>query len=283
MIKMNFKKILLLCLLAVQLEAKDLKIAAQNKLIASIVTTITGELAYIGTVFSKGTHGHHLSLSPSNIKILKDADIFICNSLELVSIPDDVKNVLDLAKIDGLKLLPVRSRTCCDHHHEKLDSHFMFDLENVEKIAKAIFDYVAQNDPEHKCDYEKNYTCFIADIAEMKKIACKALKPGTSYISEHDTTQYIDHVYGTKLVASLGMTESSSLSSKAILDIKKLILTERVQHIVVEFNAGMSNYNDIFNIKTYEIVQGPEQKLQTFWRDYFLSLVRGIGNIKVAA
>jgi zinc transport system substrate-binding protein len=198
---------------------------------------------------------HDYQLKPSEVALLEQADLIIWGGPELetflqktiANLPE-AKN-LELAKIEKLKLLPLRSNTnwesdahehCCGQHGI-YDQHFWLNPENAIVIANAIAAKLSSIDPSHAKLYKKNANEFAKELRQQVQQWRKQLQPmqHKPFIVFHDAYQYFDNYFALDGVGSITLSPEIPPSAQRIQQIETLLKQEKVVCIFSEpqFNS----------------------------------------------
>jgi zinc transport system substrate-binding protein len=158
---------------------------------------------------------HSYALKPSGAEALSESDvvIFVSKNLEVFlhkaigTLPAKA-HVIELERMPGLKLLPVRDadkpghgdegERDGDHHAHGWDVHFWLDPLNAIAIARGLAAEFAATDPEHAEQYRANAAkleskLLVLDAELRATLAGLSDKP---FIVFHSVTQYFEVRYG---------------------------------------------------------------------------------------
>lgn len=205
---------------------------------------------------------HDYHLKPSDIKLIKSADLVVWGGPELEGyLQKPVANNgtskdLNLAAIPDLKLLPIRSSTnwiddAHDHNHDHdhdhnhdhgvNDPHFWLDPHNAIVIVQALAKRLAEIDPPHAKIYAKNAEAFEQELKQktIKWALDLSVVKNTPFIVFHDAYQYFDQAFGLAGIGSISLNPEIPPSAYRIQEIQLLLNQKQVQCIFSEpqFNA----------------------------------------------
>lgn len=208
---------------------------------------------------------HDYQLKPSDAKMIDSADLIIWGGPELEGylqkpVSSLANHDLNLAKVPGLKLLPMRTDTNweqhshdhdhdhgqCNHSHAHMvdDPHFWLDPNNAIVIAKAIAKRLAEIDPANAKTYFKNVGEFakqlkIEEGSWHRKLAPYKDKP---YIASHDAYQYFNKHFGLDGVGAISLHPEIPPSIQRVQQIHQLLVAEKITCI---FSEPQFNYKII--------------------------------------
>lgn len=165
---------------------------------------------------------HHFTLTPSQAKKIKEANllIWVGPSLETF-LPKMIKafqkDHLALLETPGLTLLFKRSKenpTSFDNvpsnfflissnkekEQEKIDPHIWLNVENTRLMVEFIKKRLQQIDPQHASLYEENGRLVETQLADLKKEleAQEHSLKNLNFIAFHDAYAYLEHQYGMR-------------------------------------------------------------------------------------
>lgn len=168
------------------------KIVASYPPIQSLVWGITEGVAPVSSVFTKAQENHHdIQLKPSQMKVLKGADIVFYASDDLETFMEDaLKAVAPNAKAYSLmKEIPELNLLPSSKDSEKKDVHYWLDTANAILMLDKIADIMIENDPKNKNKYEANRKKSKDYIKKLQDIE----KPDTSkkFIAFHEGFEYM--------------------------------------------------------------------------------------------
>jgi zinc transport system substrate-binding protein len=191
------------------------RVLATIKPIHSLAAAILEGVAEPKLLLSGAASPHSYALKPSNAEALSgsDAVIIVSKNLEVFlekaigTLPARAR-VIELERMPGLRLLPVRDADWHGHEDEEerdaghgdhgWDVHFWLDPLNAIVIAHGLAAEFAALDPEHAAHYRANAAKLEAKLlvldAELKAtLAGLSDKP---FIVFHGVTQYFETRYG---------------------------------------------------------------------------------------
>ncbi|MCB1759571.1 MAG: zinc ABC transporter substrate-binding protein [Gammaproteobacteria bacterium] len=165
-------------------------------------------------LFTGGQSPHRLSLTPSQVRRLSQADlmVWIGESLELplarviaANLPAD--RSLELIDAAGISLLPVADSDAGEgadaadaaaHGHAGVDPHIWLSPDNARAIVQALAERLAALDPKNADRYRANAVGVARRLADMEarhraRLAEVRSRP---YMVFHDAYRYLERYYG---------------------------------------------------------------------------------------
>lgn len=115
------------------------------------------------------------------------------------------------------------SETGHDHHHghDEYDLHFWLDPQNGKVLATDIAKTLAESDPEHAAQYEKNARDYGEKIDALTREIASELEPvkGKPFIVFHDAYQYFENRFGVKAAGSITVSPEKAPGAARIKEI----------------------------------------------------------------
>jgi zinc transport system substrate-binding protein len=212
-----------------------MKIVASYPPIQSLVLNITKGVHPVITLIKKSNQGHHdVSLTPSQIKKLKKADIvfwtdeklesFMPKALETTA--PDALSVPLMQKTDNLALLPDKT------DESKQDMHFWLSPENAKKMLETISQVLIEKDPQNAKDYEKNKEKALRSLDELKEIKTDKNK---KIIAFHPGFEYLNDYFGLDIqTAPIDLEKINT--PKQIKELNDFMTKEKPDCLIIEPN-----------------------------------------------
>lgn len=206
-----------------------------------------------------GASPHDYALRPSDMLILKDADIIFWGGPQLESFlikpldSHDLKKtlkIIEFDKIPGLLLLPIRHTAAFephdhsqDHAHDNssdhaqnIDMHFWLDPNNALILVDTIEAQLSQADPIHAALYKENSKKFkkqLKTVDSKIKAQLKDIK-NIPFIVFHDAYQYFEKQYDLDGVGSITLNPEVPPSAKRLTIIRDTIQKRNAQCVFKE-------------------------------------------------
>lgn len=264
----SLRKLITVCILIIvslPVYARESE-AKRNPVVLVSITPFYGLVAAVmkGVASPKllmpaGSSPHHYALRPSELKLLKSADVIIWGGPELESFlvkplePGNLKSstkVMALVKTPDLLLLPVRRNArfeahehTHDHTHahtnaseEIADMHFWLDPDNAAIMVDAIAKLLSERDPAHKDAYLNNAIAFKKQLKIVDKKISEQLSSDKKipYLVFHDAYQYFDHHYDMNGVGAISLHPEIPPSVQRLRTIQNIIKTTKAQCVFSE-------------------------------------------------
>ena len=255
----------LTCLFASDAGSAEPKVVATIKPLHALASGVMAGIA-TPTLLVRGKGSEHgYALKPSEVKALGQADliVWIGESLEtfmtkpLGTLPKKVR-VLEVAAIDGLKLLKPREGGVWDghdhhghvkkpaakhDHKDEIDGHVWLDIDNAKLIAHAIARTLGEIDSVNRAAYERNATSVSDGLDELDAELMSRLAPikGQPFIVFHDAYQYLEQRYGLAAAGSIAIHPDNKPSARRLIQLRAKIteLKARCAFNEPQYNAGL--------------------------------------------
>lgn len=168
-------------------------VSVSNYPLALLSNAVTKGSEPAGVLLEKGDVGHHGSLSPSKVKMVKDSRfvVWFGSQLEqnLVNTLSQAPNAISLYQMNAFHRLPMRDIQGAPKA-DTLDPHFWLDPKNAKAIVRALVVIHSHDNPKNAQLYQKNAQEFAKRMDEaVANLPKTAKKPYWAY---HDSFQYLE-------------------------------------------------------------------------------------------
>jgi len=198
---------------------RPLRIVTSFLPIQSHTLAIAGQNAEVVQLLGKDTGPHEFQLSPSDVKKLAKADLFIINGAGIEDWLDDLvkkSGNKDLVIVDtskGVDLVESREEVAIAgghgrHHHHHGDGgnpHIWLDPVIAQKQAANIVAALQKADPANAAAYAENGEAYAAELEALNTEyrATLAPLPNKNLVSFHDAFPYLAARYGLNYVGAI--------------------------------------------------------------------------------
>ncbi len=194
---------------------------------------------------------HHYSLKPSQARDLHRMQLVIWVGPQIESFMQKILltlkkriQVVELSKIQGLALLPVRRgkdwKTQHSHAHieteEQSDPHIWLDPHNAKVIVQNISNLLQQIDAQNAEIYQKNATHLLKKLDALDDKIQRQLAPikNMPFLVFHDAYQYFEHHYGLNVVGVINLSPDTTPSPRHLHQLRALIKQKKVRCVFSE-------------------------------------------------
>jgi zinc transport system substrate-binding protein len=167
-------------------------------------------------ILQAGNVGHHGSISPSDMKAIKDSKfvVWFGPSLEssLTGSLENAPNAIALFDFNAFNRHPLRDVTGAPIKGT-LDPHIWLDPENAKAITRALAVIHSHANPAYKATYQANAKKFAQRMNQAVAKVQKTTQKKRPYWAYHDAYQYIENAAQIQLAGSV--STDHHLSPKA--------------------------------------------------------------------
>jgi len=219
-----FKLLFVTLMLTVPLEAKSapdvvVTIRPLHSLVAGVMEGV-GE-PYL--LLSGRQSVHHLTLKPSQVKAIHNADLLIWigpifeNYLNKIVQYSNVSTLM-LMDVEDMVLLPLQAESM------EVDGHIWLDPMNAIRIVEAVAARLIVSDPENGGVYRENRKNLVQRLVHLDATLASIVKPAQDilYLTYHDSLRYFENRYGLRSELVTRHPEQP-LSVKRVLQVKGII------------------------------------------------------------
>lgn len=245
----------------------DMQIVTTSLPFYNLVYSITKGISKPKSIISDSSCPHSYSLKPSDAKAIKNAKIVIWGGATLepfmekpISQLSSDTVIIDLSKLDGMKLLPARTPHCHhhhdhgdskhshkhhdhghDHHHkhdhkELYDSHYWLSPENAKVMLNGIAKAISDHKPEYSSIIQSNLQMSTANIDYAvnfigEKLKKRKIEP---FLSFHDAFQYFETSFSIPYWGTVTLDPNSPPTAKHMKKINGIIVEKNIMCIYSE-------------------------------------------------
>ncbi len=247
-----FRLAAMLSLTAIPAFAAPPKVVADIAPVHALVAQVMEGVAVPDLLLNQGSSPHHVTLRPSQAKMLSGADLVIWVGPELSPWLGDALEALSAAQqielVDNpathLRQFSEAEMAAEDedehedhdegehhHDHDGVDPHVWLSPDNAAAWLPVIADQLAALDPENADTYRANAATAAEGIASLKAdISAKlGAYQGAEIVTFHDAFGYFARDFGLVIAGSVRPGDASAPSAAAV---------DALQAIVSEHNIG---------------------------------------------
>lgn len=226
---------------------------------------VAGDHANVTALVPIGVEPHDWEPTAKDMSSLAQADLFVFNGAGMESWTEEALKGIENSKLivveatAGIELLEGEEHDHNhdghdhaqsehdehehgeDEHHEQeeghhLDPHVWLDpvlaQQQVESIKRALI----KADPDHRSDYERNATAYLADLQELDQEFRTAVQNGKrkEFVTQHAAFSYLAKRYGLKQVPISGLSPEVEPSAAQMAEIVAFAKEHQVKTIYFE-------------------------------------------------
>lgn len=208
-----------------------------------LAETIGGDYVEVTSVFPPGVDSHTYEPTTKEIGAIARGDMFIYMGAGMEGFTDKVEDTLSNSDVDFLKIsddsdLFIREQSKGHSHHldeNTKDPHIWIDPLRMIKMAEIVRDELIEIDPQHKKDYEANFTTVEQSLMKLDLDFTNTLKDKKDkyILVSHAAYSYWEERYDINQIPISGLFNDEP-SQKDLADITRLSKEHNIQYIIFE-------------------------------------------------
>lgn len=178
---------------------------------------------------------HDFQLTPKDMKLLSDADVFIINGGGMENFLPDVK-----AQYPNLTIIDTSENVKLLTSDGEENAHMWLSVPYYRKQAAAIADGLEKADEKNASVFQENAALYdkkLAELEEEQKELVSAAK-GKKIISFHEAYAYTAFDYGMEIVYTMDLDEERQISAGEVAEVLSEIEENGVGLILAEERYG---------------------------------------------
>lgn len=228
----------------------EIKIVTSTSTLADLAKTIGGSFVTVTSIAKGPQDPHYIEAKPSYMVLLKNADLFVTNGLDLEIgwLPNVIRGARNPNISEGgLGFLEAGSTITAIDIPEKVDRsqgdihpkgnpHFLLDPLRAIQFTKALAERLSTLDPNHKADFVKNQKSF-ADLTEADLKKWKARVAATkikALITYHKTLSYFLSSFDLRSADTIEPKPGIPPTPSHVIELQRKIRDEKIPCILVE-------------------------------------------------
>jgi zinc/manganese transport system substrate-binding protein len=219
--------------------AKPIHIIAAENFYGSVAKQIGGDFVQVTSILNQPDQDPHLfSLTPRVARVLEQGNLIIYNGLGYDAWMQSLLSTGSAA---------TRTVICvADLMHKKAGAnpHIWYDPDTMSVYAKALSDFLIQNDPKHRKEYQAHYQQVIAQQQNLRCLInqIKIQHNGTSVIATEPVFGYMAQALGFRMQGipfQLSMMNGVDPGPKQVQAFQRQLQQHRVK--LVFYNSQVSS------------------------------------------
>nr|WP_192867684.1 zinc ABC transporter substrate-binding protein ZnuA [Thaumasiovibrio occultus] len=230
-----------------------------------IVTELTQGVAQTHQLLPDGSSPHDFALRPSDLQLVKDADLFIWLGPELETflsrITPNLDNAFALTAQPGIDFYHYEDGHD-DHSHDghnhgegTIDPHIWLGPQQAQQVATVITAKLVELDPANGEHYQANLAAFNQNLQSISQQIEESLAPvrTNGYFVFHDAYGYFEREYGLNHLGHFTVSPDRRPGAKTLVAIKRQLADDQAVCVFKEpqFEPAVIN----------SIVRGTEVKV----------------------
>ena len=206
------------------LSAQAATVSVSNYPMFLLSEAVTDGTPSANRILQAGDVGHHGSVSPSDMKAIKDSKfvVWFGPALEnsLTGSLKDAPNAIAMFEFDAFNRYPLRD-VKGEAIEGTLDPHIWLDPENAKAITRALAVLHSHANPKYTSTYQANVKKFAERMDKAVADVQKGTQENRPYWAYHDAYQYIETAAHIKLAGSLSPDHHISPKASQLLWLNK--------------------------------------------------------------
>ncbi len=219
-----------------------IKVVTTLNILEDFVRNIGGERVEVRSLLSGLESEHTYTPKPSDIIIVKDAQLLVEVGLGLeVWVKSLVKNasnskLITVTTSTGVPLLEDKEKDHHDHDHHRGNPHIWLDPERAKSMMRHITDALSKIDPEGKKYYLSNQAGYFIRIDKMRKdIEMKmSTVKNRRIITHHPAWPYFAERFNLQIADNIQLQAGTESSARHIAKLISEIRKEGIRVLVSE-------------------------------------------------
>lgn len=221
---------------------KKLNVAVSFNAMNEMVQAVGGNRVNTTIIIPEGTEPHEFSPKPSNLKMIKKADMLVFNGLDMESgwLPKSVKAAGNkrLVLVDASKGATAIKNTDPDTIKEEgqYDPHLWLSIKGAELQTENIKNALIKADPSDKAYYEKNCAVLHAKLNKLfseYKTKFASVK-NQSFVTGHAAFAYFSRDFGLTQNSVEDVFASGEPTAKKLKELTDYCKKHNIKTIFVE-------------------------------------------------
>ncbi len=203
-------------------------------------------------IATSDTGPHEFNPSPSDVMLVKGADMFIINGLDLDN--EIAHKMINGSKnrsvhlVEAALAIPTKELRAGEeehehgadegehHHHGKYDPHVWLGVPEAIKMVDKIGSELAAIDPAHAAGHNTRSAAYIAKLNKLAADGKEMFKDKKErrIIAFHDSLGYFARTFGLEIVDCIEIAPGVEPSASKMQDLIQQCLKEKVRVIAVE-------------------------------------------------
>ena len=231
-----------------------LRVVCTTGQVGDLVAQVGGDRVQVETLMGDGVDPHLYRATPGDLRRLNRAQAIFYNGLHLEGRLADVLERLSekqpvFAVTHGVEVnSPTRLRSAPEFAGT-YDPHVWFDVELWSQCASYVAACLAEIDPEHEAEYERNagsYRQELLTLDEEVRSEISSIPPARRVlVTAHDAFGYFGQAYDIEVHGLQGISTVDEADLQSINALVDLLVTRGVKAIFVESSVPPKNIESL--------------------------------------
>lgn len=224
--------------------SEKIHVVTTTTMITDLVQIIGGDYTEVKGLMGPGVDPHLFQASPSNVDLMKEADIVVYNGLHLEGKMGEIFENLnkDHTVITVSQGIDEERLIQDDINFYNFDPHIWFDVELWELAGEEVARGLSEFDPENKQSYMDNLKNYYEELEELKQYIFNRIEEIPEeqriLVTAHDAFRYFGRAYGFQVVGLQGISTQSEAGTSDVSRLASLIADKKINAIFVESSVS---------------------------------------------
>lgn len=223
-------------------DGDGIKVVTTTNWHTDLVEAIGGDRVDVTGLMGPGVDPHLYAATAGDVETLADADMAVWNGINLEGKMEEVFEEIEEEDVPVITvgeavseedLIPVAGIP-----GEEFDPHVWFDPDNWGAAARAVADGLADHEPEHADEYERNLSRFLAEIERTDRYVrreVRAIPPESRVlVTSHDAFSYFARAYGFEVAPIQGKSTATEATTADIERVAGVIADADLEAVFIE-------------------------------------------------
>ncbi|MFT4566062.1 MAG: ABC-type Zn uptake system ZnuABC Zn-binding protein ZnuA [Saprospiraceae bacterium] len=216
---------------------EKLKIVASASMLQDIASRVIGSDHDISMIVPIGGDPHLHEPTPSNARLVADADLILINGL---TFEGWINELIDNSGTGGTVVTVTQGIDVLGSqvYQNSTDPHAWMDASNGIIYARNIRDAIVELSPANASKYNANFTKYEKELRKLDEEITSAIstipEKRRILITSHDAFQYYGRRYGIRLEAIMGISTEAEAQTADIIRVNKVIRENKVPAVFIE-------------------------------------------------
>lgn len=247
--------LILLLLNSCRLEQKKpgerLLVVCTTGMIGDVVENICGDASEVRTIMGPGVDPHLYKPTPSDIRLLQNADVIVHNGLHLEGKMGEIFHKLEGEKliVNWSEAIPRSKLLASSEYEESYDPHIWFDPDLFVLGAELFTSKMMAKDSLNESQFSKNLNSFKNRLNKvgfrLDSMISAIPKENRILITSHDAFSYFGEKYKFQVRGLQGISTVAEFGIKDKIDLLNFIFENDVHVLFVESSVSSKSLESV--------------------------------------
>ncbi|MBY0346465.1 MAG: zinc ABC transporter substrate-binding protein [Neisseriaceae bacterium] len=223
-----------------------LEVVASFSILSDLTREVGGDRVNVYSLVPAGQDAHVYQPTPSDIKKVKTAQVFVSNGLGFEGWQS---RILGAANFKGQLVTTsagvVPPKTSADHEHHddhEVDPHAWHNPQNVVIYVNNITKGLSLADAAGASYYESRAAAYIKKVQALDNWAQQQYKSLSleqrKVLTSHDAFSYLGSRYGIQFIAPQGLSTEAEPTAKVVAQLIQQVKKEKIKAVFLEYASN---------------------------------------------